>query len=197
MSLTVGNKNRLWNKSIPLRPFLCITITILAPLFLWATIGSRVSDWIWFVQHDGNATLEGGVIKLPFPWRQEDTPAGLHELSIRRASRSFGLIDESMVINKERSSPKDAGQRIERIRDLMLATKLSRQTTVEAYHPDASVDPNYDCIISRTPIPTDVSLFCVSNDGQWNLWLSWGKEASLADAAAILHALPLTRKADG
>jgi hypothetical protein len=196
MSLTVGDKNRVWNKSIPLRPFLYITIAIVAPLFLWATVGNRVSDWIWYVQHHGNATYEGRVIKLPFPWRQEDTPAGLHELSIRRASRSFGLIEESMMITKGRPSPKDVGQKIERFRDLMLATKLSRQTTVEAYHPDAFIDTNYDCIVSRTPVPSDVSLYCVSSDGQWNLWLTWGKEASLGDAMTILDALPLSSKAD-
>jgi hypothetical protein len=100
-----------------------------------------------------------------------------------------------MVINKERPSPKDVGQRIERFRDLMLATKLSNKTTVESYYSDAFIDTNYDCIVSRTPIPSDMSLFCVSNDGQWNLSLSRGNEASLADATAILHALPLTRKA--
>jgi hypothetical protein len=194
MSHSIGDNNRFWNKSIPLRPFLYITIAIVAPLFLWATIGDRVSDWIWFVQHHGNATYEGKIINLPFPWRQEETPAGLHELSMRRASRSFGMIDEDMMISKRRASPTTVGERIERFRDVML--RSSNQATVEAYHPDAFIDANYDCIISRTPVPSDVSLYCVSNDGQWNLFLTWGTEASLADATALLHALLIPQKAN-
>ncbi|MBW4039586.1 MAG: hypothetical protein HIU91_12080 [Acidobacteria bacterium] len=193
MSHTIGDKDRFWNKSIPLRPFLFITIAIVAPLYVWATAGERVSDWIWFVQHHGNATYDGRLIKLPFPWRQEDTPAGLHELSIRRASRSFGLIDEDMMITKQRVSPADVGDRIGRFRDLML--RFSNQTTVETYHPDSFIDANYACIVSRAPFPSDVSLYCVSNDGQWNMWLRWGKEASLADATTLLHTLLLPPKA--
>ena len=195
MSHTIGDKNRFWNKPIPLRPFLFISIAIFAPLYVWVTAGDRVSDWIWFVQHHGNATYEGRLIKLPFPWRQEDTPAGLHELSMRRASRSFGLNDEDIMITKRQVSPTTVGQRVERFRDLMLSSKPSNQTTVQAYAPDAFIDANYACIISRSPPPSDVSLYCVSNNGQWNLWLSWGTEASLADAATLLHALLLPKKA--
>jgi hypothetical protein len=195
MNAMVEDKKTIWNRPIPLRPFFLIAIAIIVPPLLWLTVGDRASDWIWYAQHHGMANYEGTLIKLPFPWRQEVTPAGVHELSLRRASRSFELIDESMLIYKEPPSPKDVGQRIERFRDALLRTKLSRQTTVEAYHPDAFIDANYDCIVSRTPIPLDVTLYCVSIDGQWNLVLSWGKEASLTDAMTILHALPLTGKA--
>jgi hypothetical protein len=190
MSATVEYKKTIWNRPIPLRPFFLIAIAIIVPPLLWLTVGDRVSDWIWYAQHHGMANYEGTLIKLPFPWRQEVTPAGMHELSLRRASRSFELIYESMLIYKNPPSPRDVGQRIERFRDGILRTRLSRQTTVEAYHSDAFIDTNYDCIISRTPIPQDVTLYCVSVDGQWNLFLSWGKEASLADANKILHALP-------
>jgi hypothetical protein len=190
MSATVESKKTIWNRPIPLRPFFLIAIAIIVPPLLWLTVGDRVSDWIWYAQHHGMANYEGTLIKLPFPWRQEVTPAGMHELSLRRASRSFELIYESMLIYKNPPSPRDVGQRIERFRDGILRTRLSRQTTVEAYHSDAFIDTNYDCIISRTPIPQDVTLYCVSVDGQWNLFLSWGKEASLADANKILHALP-------
>jgi hypothetical protein len=195
MSATVEDKKTIWNRPIPLRPLFFIAIAIIMPPLLWLTLGDRVSDWTWYAQHHGMANYEGTLIKLPFPWRQEVTPTGVHELSLRRASRSFELIDESMLIYKQPPSPKDVGQRIERFRDIFLRTKLSRQTTVEAYHPDAFIDTNYDCIVSRTPVPSDVKLVCVSIDGQWALVLSWGKEASLADAAMILHALPLTGKA--
>ncbi len=192
MSVTVGDKTTIWNKPIPLRPFFLIAISLIVPPLLWLTAGDRVSNWIWYARHQGMANYEGTLIKLPFPWRQEVTPAGLHELSLRRASRSSGLLYESMLISKGPPSPKDVGQRIERFRDAFLASRFSRQTTVEAYHPDAFIDTNYDCIISRTPVPLDVTLFCVSVDGQWNLFLSWGTEASLADAGKILHELPLS-----
>jgi hypothetical protein len=195
MTVTVDDKKTIWNKPIPLRPFVYVTLAIIAPLFLWVTVGDRVSDWIWYAQHHGMANYEGTLIKLPFPWRQEDTLAGLHELSIRRATRTFGVVDESMLINKQPASPKGVVERIERFRDVLLATRLSRQTTVEAYHPDAFIDANYDCIVSRTPVPSKVDLYCTSTDGQWDLFLNWGKEASLADAMTILRALPLTRKA--
>jgi len=196
MSPTSDDEVRFWNKPIPFRPFLIIGIAIFGLLLLWATMGDRVSDWIWFAQHHGTANYEGTLIKLPFPWRQEVTPAGLHQLSLRRASRSVSLIDESMLINKQSPSPKDVGPRLERFRDAFLDSRFSRQTTVEAYHPDASLDASYDCIVSRTPVPQDLTLYCVSVDGQWNLVLSWGKEASLTDAMAILHALPLTGEAN-
>jgi hypothetical protein len=197
MNTMVDDKKTIWNRPIPLRPFFLIATAIIVPPLLWLTAGDRVSDWIWYAQHHGMANYEGTLIKLPFPWRQEDTLAGLHELSIRRASRTFGLVDESMLINKRPASPKGVLERIERFRDVLLATRPSRQTTVEAYHPDAFIDANYDCIVSRTPVPSAVDLYCTSVDGRWNLFLTWGKEASLTDAMTILHALPLEGKANG
>jgi hypothetical protein len=197
MSLALGDKDkkRLWNKPIPLRPFLYAAIAIVAALFLWAAMGDHLSDWIWFVQHHGNATYEGQLIELPFPWRQEHTPAGLHQLLIRRAGWTLDPLDEEMMITKGQVSPSHVGERVERFRDIMLRTKLSTQTTVEAYHPDAFIDANYACVVSRTSVPSDVRLYCVSNDGQWDLLLSWGKEASLADATTLLHVLLLPQKA--
>ena len=198
MTVTVDDKKTIWNKPIPLRPFVYVTLAIIAPLFLWVTVGDRASDWIWYAQHHGVANYEGILIKVPFPWRQEDTLRGEHELLLRRASRNFGMIDESIMINNQgKSSPNSGRERIERFRDVMLASRLSRQTTVETYSADPFVDSNYDCIISRTPTPEEIQLFCVSADGPWNLILTWGKEASLADAVKILHQLPITGKANG
>jgi hypothetical protein len=197
MTVRVEDKKTIWNKPIPLRPFAYVTLAIIAPLFLWVTVGDRVSDWIWYAQHHGTANYEGTLIKLPFPWRQEDTLRGEHELLLRRASRSFGMIDESIMISQGKSSPNSVRERIERFRDVMLASRPSRQTTVETYSADPFVDSNYDCISSRTPTPEEIQLFCVSADGQWNLILTWDKEASLADAVKILHQLPISSKASG
>jgi hypothetical protein len=190
-------KQTIWNKPIPLRPFVYVSLAIIAPLFLSITLGDRVSDLIWYVQHQGTANYEGTLIKLPFPWRQEDSLRGEHELLLRRVSRSFDILNESIMIDHGKVSPHCVGERIERFRDLLLKTKPSRQTTVEAYTADPFVDSNYDCIVSRTSTPEDVILLCVSADGQWNLILTWGKEASLADAVTLLHQLPITRKAKG
>jgi hypothetical protein len=197
MSAAVELKKTIWNKPLPLRPFVYVALAILVPPLLWLTLGDRVSDWIWYAQHHGTANDEGTIIKLPFPWRQEDTLGGEHYISLRRASRNFELLNESIMIDHGKVSPNSVRERIERFRDLLLKTELSRQTTVEAYAADPYVDTNYDCIVSRTPTPEDVKLFCVSTDGQWNLILTWGKEASLADAVKILHQLPITGKANG
>jgi hypothetical protein len=197
MSATVEPKQTIWNRPLPLRPFVYLALAILLPPLLWLALGDRVSDWIWYAQHHGTANYEGTLLKLPFPWRQEDTLGGEHYLALRRASRSFGILSETIMINHRKSSPNSARERIERFRDLLMKTRRSRQTTVAAYAGDPYIDSNYDCIISRTPAPEDVTLFCVSSDGQWDLILTWGKEASLTDAVKLLHQLPLTGKANG
>jgi hypothetical protein len=85
MSLTIGDRGRWWNRSLPMGRILLVSAGVILCGWIGWMNWRAVDDLAWGTRHDWRARLHGGDVKVPHMWRQVAGSYDYHELSLERA----------------------------------------------------------------------------------------------------------------
>jgi hypothetical protein len=192
--MPVAAKGRWWNRKIPTKPLamgfgLVILIVLTGPFYVY--FEPALTTCVWSVTHQSTATYQGLKLKVPWMWRQEETPAGQREIHLVRARwAQLGTI-EAMVIRNDTSSFSQPQSIEERLR--ILSSKLGQTTFRGVSFPlDRDTASRYSCIAPHFGKLPDWQVSCLSNDRHWAANLT-GPIEDIDDFKAVLRHLALAQ----
>ncbi len=186
MSKMIGE--RWWNPALPVdAPAVKIVgITVAAILstgLLYPDVEPVLRACLWNIAHHSHASVGGLDVKVPRMWRQEETPAGRHELQLVRARLGEPVEFESIVISEGQGSSPELQTANERLR--VLAGKLGfgefRGTSL-------SLDPRFTCVAPHFAKLQTWQISCLSIDNGWSANL-YGTAADIDSLRLVLRGM--------
>lgn len=176
---------RWWNRALPVKPiggFLAIVVMAGAIYFYFKQI---LRACFWDVGHHSTATYQGLNVKVPWMWRQEETPAGQRQLRLVRARIGEPVEFESIIISNGEST--DLGPQAVAERLKTLAAKLGHK---EFQGTPISLDPetarHFSCIAPHFDYIRDWQASCLSTDSLWSADL-FGPDPDLDSLRIVLR----------
>ena len=166
MSKEMGE--RWWNRALSVKaPAVKIAGTIgvatLTAGLLYFYAGPVVRACLWDVGHHSTAAYQGINVRVPWMWRQEDTPAGQRQLRLVRARLGEPLEFESIVISEGKSSSAGLQTATERLQ--ALANKLGYE---DFQGTAVSLDPRFSCVAPHFTQLQTWQISCLSIDNHWS-----------------------------
>ena len=135
LSLKWWNRDLQWSRNLPLEATSVLLAALgfagIGLLYLQPVLGAC----LWHIQHHSTAKYQRFTVRVPWMWRQEDTPAGQREIMLVRARVGEPVEHEWIAIRNENS------------------TSVGPQTVTERLHILAS-QPGQS-VSKGTPIPLD------------------------------------------
>ncbi len=123
---------------------------------------------IWTVTHQSTASYNGYSFKVPWMWRQEQTPAGQRQIRLVRTRLGEPVPFESIVISDDTTSmsPRQTiSQRLE-----LLASKLGQDGFRGVQFPLApEIAGHYSCMAPHFEALRNWQVSCLSNDNLWSI----------------------------
>jgi hypothetical protein len=166
MSKEMGD--RWWSRALPVNaPAVKMAVTVavatLTAGLIYLYVGPLMRACFWDVGHHSTAAYQGLNVRVPWMWRQEDTPAGQQQLRLVRARLGEPTEFESIVISEAKSSSAGVQTATERLR--ALADKLGYgdfQGTA------MSLDPRFSCVAPHFTQLQTWQISCLSMDNRWS-----------------------------
>jgi hypothetical protein len=158
---------RWWNRDLPVKPIGILLATVLVTGVGYLYIEPTLRALVWTVRHHSTATYQELSVKVPWMWRQEDTPAGRRQLRLVRARLGEAVEFESIVISDGKSTSPGLQTIAERLQNL--ATKLGqkdfRGTPILL---DSETAMRFSCMAPHFDQLRDWQVSCLSSDNLWS-----------------------------
>ena len=174
----------------PIKP-----IGIILALFLmigWGCLyfGDVLSTCMWTITHHSAAAYQGLSVKVPWMWRQEETPAGQREIRLVRARWGEPASTEEILINAV--SPRPPGTLMERLK--IFTYKLGETDFRGKPLPlEPETATRYSCVVPHFDQLRDWQVSCISNDDLWSVTL-YGTVSDIDDFLVVLRHLAAAQK---
>lgn len=143
---------------------------LLTPLIVIAAtyfyVGPTLRAWLWAVEHHSTASYAGLQVKVPWMWRQEETPAGQMKVRLRRARFGEPVEVESIEFTKNRASEQQPfGKRLERLRSSL--KQEDPQAIPISLNPKAA--QRFSCVALHFKHVQGWDALCQSTDSLWTV----------------------------
>jgi hypothetical protein len=166
--LLIGAEGRWWNRKLPGKRILIIVSLLLVAGWSYLYLQPVLTTCIWTVTHRSTAAYNGYSFKVPWMWRQEETPAGQRQVRLVRARLGEPVAFESIVISDDTTSlsPRQTiTQRLE-----MLGSKLGQ----DGFHGvplqlAPEIARQYSCMEPHFNALRNWQASCLSNDNLWSI----------------------------
>lgn len=188
--MLVGASSRWWNRKIPTKPLgialgLVVLIMLMGPYYF--SFEPVLKTCVWAVTHRSTARYQGLKVKVPWMWRQEETPAGWRQINLVRA-RWAQIGTTELIVVRDYSSPSTQPQSISEILRI-LGSKLGQATFQGVpFHLDSETAARYSCIAPHFEKLRDWQVSCLSDDRRWRVDLI-GPIEDIDDFKAVLRQL--------
>jgi hypothetical protein len=162
-TMSVEAKARWWNRALPVKIIGVLLATVVVAGGTYLYLEPILRAWLWAFGHHSTATYQGVSVKVPWMWRQEETPAGQRQLRLVRARLGEPVEFESIVISDGKStSPglQTIGERLQ-----VLAEKLGQK---DFRGTSMSLDPRFSCMAPHFDQVRDWQVSCLSIDNHWS-----------------------------
>jgi hypothetical protein len=185
--MQLGDKNRWWNRPLPIKRFGAFTALSLVAGSGYLYLSPALSATAWAIAHRSTATFQGLDFKIPLMWKQEDTPAGQHELRLVRARWGEPVSLESIVIRYE-ATPRVPPQTMMEQFEIVASRLHEPAFRGELLEVDATIKENYSCILPHLTKLPEWQIWCESIDRHWTANLM-GSEQDKDDLIKVVHNL--------
>jgi hypothetical protein len=156
-------KVRWWNRTLPVKMIGVLLAIVVVAGVTYLYLEPTLRAWLWAFGHHSTATYEGLSVKVPWMWRQEETPAGQRELRLVRARLGEPVEFESIVISDGQSTSPGPQTIAERLQ--VLAEKMGHK---DFRGTPMSLDPRFSCIAPHFDQVRDWQVSCLSIDNHWS-----------------------------
>ena len=164
----IGAKDRWWNRKLPVKRIAIISGLLLVAGCSYLYMQPVLETCFWTVTHRSTATYKEVNLKVPWMWRQEETPAGQRQIRLVRARLGEPVAFESIVISDDTTSlsPRQTiTQRLE-----MLGSKLGQ----DGFHGvplqlAPEIARQYSCMEPHFNALRNWQASCLSNDNLWSI----------------------------
>ena len=164
----INGETRWWNREVAIKPMLAMVALSIAAACGVLYFNAAFGAYLWALTHHSKATYGEVSIKVPWMWRQEQTPAGQREIRLVRERWAGTPSLESIVISKDVSPPRPP-QSIEQHLE-NLASKLGQVGPMGdrlALPPDIAV--RYSCMAPHFDKLREWQVSCISSDNVWSV----------------------------
>ena len=174
-----------WWKCSPLTIRIVVVLaTISAAWLLCFCLGPSLQACLWAVEHHSTATYQGLTVKVPWMWRQKDTPAGQREIMLVRARFGEPVESEWIVINNRTSTASKPQSPTELVQNLArLSHEAFRGTPISL---DPETAKRFSCIAPHLAKMPEWQASCRSPDMRWSVMLS-GPVSDMGSLRAVLQ----------
>ena len=163
-----NSETRWWNREVAIKPVLAmVALSIVAAcgiLYFNAAFGAC----FWALTHHSKATHGQVSIKVPWMWKQEETPPGQREIRLVRERWARTPSLESIVISKDVSPPRPPQSIEQRLEDL--ASKIGQVGPMGnrlALPPE--IAGRYSCMAPQFEKLREWQVSCISSDNVWSV----------------------------
>ena len=185
-----GPEPRWWNRDLPVRPIGILLGTVLVAGVGYLYLNPILRAWLWTVRHHSTATYRKLSVKVPWMWRQEETPAGQREIRLVRARWGEPASTEEILINAV--SPRPPGTLMERLK--IFTYKLGETDfRGEPLPLEPETATRYSCVVPHFDQLRDWQVSCISNDDLWSVTL-YGTVSDIDDFLVVLRHLAAVQK---
>jgi hypothetical protein len=162
-------EQRWWNRDLPVNTPAVRMVGIVVAVMLVAGITYLCVEqvlWacLWDVGHHSTATYQQLNVRVPWLWRQEETPAGQRQIRLVRAHWGQPVDFESIVISEGKTQSSGLQTAAERLR--VLADKLGHK---DFQGTPVSLDPRFSCMAPHFTQMQTWQVSCLSIDNQWQV----------------------------
>jgi hypothetical protein len=190
--MLIGVEGRWWNRNLPIKPIGIILGLLLMAGSAYLYFEPVLRTCVWTVTHRSTVAYQGLSFRVPWMWRQEETPAGQREIRLVRARWGEPVSFESIVIRRAASPsgpPQTVTKRLE-----TLAFKLGQTDFRGAPLPlDPETALRYSCITPHFDKLREWQVSCISTDDLWSVNL-YGPISDIDGFAVVLRHLASAQK---
>jgi hypothetical protein len=188
--MLIGDKDRWWNRKLPIKPIVIILGLLLMVGWGYLYFGDVLRTCMWTITHRSTATYQGLSVKVPWMWRQEETPAGQREIRLVRARWGEPASTEEILINAV--SPRPPGTLMERLK--IFTYKLGETDfRGEPLPLEPETATRYSCVVPHFDQLRDWQVSCISNDDLWSVTF-YGTVSDIDDFLVVLRHLAAAQK---
>jgi hypothetical protein len=164
-------------------------VSVLAVTVFGVLLRPVGSDLWWGFTHHWTAAANGERVRLPFGWRQQETPAGTHTIDLRNALRGalvFRSPDRISVRELQtRFDPEEMVVRWQRLQTRFLIPGDRLEPTPNNWF----LRDHYRCPEVKRSADGRVHLTCFDRGGRWVVSVEGGAHG-IADLSQIAQELP-------
>jgi hypothetical protein len=154
---------RWWDRALPVKKIGVILAMVVVAGITFLYIEPLLRAGLWSLEHHSAATYQGLSVRVPWMWRQEQTPAGWRELRLERARWGQPFALESIVISDAKSASPGPQTVTERLR--ILGEKMGHK---DFRGTPMSIDPHFSCMAPHFDEVQDWQVSCLSIDNHWS-----------------------------
>ena len=141
--------------------------TLLVTWLAYFFLAPAVRACVWAVEHHSTATYQDLTLKVPWMWRQEETPAGQREIELVRARFGEAVELERLVIRKEYSTALDRQTLTGLVQNVArLSHEEFRGTPISL---DAETARHFSCVAPHLQTAQHWQAACESTDKRWSV----------------------------
>ena len=167
----------------------------LLALFLIGLLVQATPDLLWGVTHHWTAEYEGRRFRVPFGWRQQETPTDEHAIELRKTLHwGLGGSRPEMIDLRVSDRPFHATEVAAKWEQIQ-THRMTPGETLEPTPTDEFLLSHYRCSDVLRARSGEISLRCFDRRGRW-LVSALGHDAVIHDLAAVLRELPPSTQED-
>lgn len=164
----IGDNDRWWNRKLPMKHIGIMIALLLAGGWGFLYLMPPLQTVIWTIAHRSTASYQELSIKVPWMWRQEETPAGQRQIRLVRARWGEPVSLETIVIQKDASASRNTQTVTERFE--ALASKLGQIDFKDDPLPlTPEIARHYTCIVPHLAKLREWQVSCLSQDNLWSV----------------------------
>jgi hypothetical protein len=192
--MILGNSGSWWNSKIPTRRIAAICVALLVILIVtgWVleNLGAVIETLVWSARHRSTATYQELQVKVPWMWRQEETPAGQHQIRLVRARPWKMYSFESITISKDIKPQTQIMHRLE----VLSASLGETRFKAEQFLLDPQIASQYSCVAPNLDKLPTLLVACDAMNGGWSIDLWSSDPTDRNDFVTILYNFSSARK---